>query len=1029
MSSICAAGSLTALSVVGLALARPGERDDDEGEGNSAASIRTRAPADMATMVHYPFARDSPAFTFSIAHQPQWLPNEEDDGQHLADLTVEHKRRSTTSKGGTTGGGSESERGSGTPSSWRRRLSSNMSSTLTTSRDSSRAPTPRPASAAFSYANSTGSAGVSYSGSTTPVFTHQSRPPNKLVKRTSSAHSTQGSPHDSVSASRLPVLRRPATSHQRSATLQETYSNLCQDSRDSSPWRHYFTPRVAAADAASRRGSTSIPNPIKRVYPDRKHIPTLVLAKELVRPAVVELDISEREEDFPMVASTASSPFPSYIPRFEESAASRRSFSISDLLAHRPQPLRTRSSPVTGRRWSSRSLRTARPKVVLAPQESMGTNHSKPAGHEFERPTKRQSIVNPRDSPRSKSRSSTDKTLLLNTEVNLNLETQPLRFEAGILRTSEPTSRAQMPSHEPQLLSATTLPATSLEQARLSLNSDIASISADSDSDAQSLGDNSTDCQSDYVHDPFPTRTTRSSSGRRGPHIETIFDESPPSFSSGRSTKLKDFLSDAQFSGGSSGDRYRHSTIEEEDSVVSTPVRSSRNRSVDSTPSARPGASYIFSSSPPSMNIMANPDDIDWDTPEDSGSDRGLGIRSRDLPSTANGVSTESSLPFRFGPKLQPPYPRSVGSTPHRKGVFPIDKANLFDWAEQQPSPSHTSNSPPRPRTVHGKKDQDNRWSRPAGRRGPSAGMHARSHSVPVVPDLVGKRDTVAANKFGTWGVGSKAVTEDWNEDFDFDDPPPMVQTNLSMDEKRIDSGHEMFVPRSIREQQENVVANIGLLREWGLLIEELKELRMRAVGLDMMIGPYQQAWREVDAMIELADQESEEHTLEPRGTPPSSPGFDLSDFEEQSPPRHSPARLLERVPSSPDFSPSAEAPTTPQNTTRVTRPRKDSELVAQTVIAALQTRRDTADPTIAQPAGPSRKVPFDTATLRHIVPYVNGLKRRVKDALRETEGLYSSPRRSSSPVPSMYTGENLAGAPAFRSIFNEPQDGITTRR
>jgi hypothetical protein len=196
-----------------------------------------------------------------------------------------------------------------------------------------------------------------------------------------------------------------------------------------------------------------------------------------------------------------------------------------------------------------------------------------------------------------------------------------------------------------------------------------------------------------------------------------------------------------------------------------------------------------------------------------------------------------------------------------------------------------------------------------------------------------------------------------------------------------------------------------------------------------MLTGPYQQAWREVDAMIELADQESEEHTLEPRGTPPSSPGFDYGAFEDLTPPRQSPVRLSEYAPSLPDFSPTTKQPSTPQTNAVVTRPRKDSELVAQSVIAALQSKRDTADSTAVQPVGASKKVPFDTATLRHIVPYVNGLKRRVKDALRETEGLYSSPHRRPSPVPSTHHREKQAGAPAFRSIFNEPQDDITTRR
>jgi hypothetical protein len=310
-----------------------------------------------------------------------------------------------------------------------------------------------------------------------------------------------------------------------------------------------------------------------------------------------------------------------------------------------------------------------------------------------------------------------------------------------------------------------------------------------------------------------------------------------------------------------------------------------------------------------------------------------------------------------------------------------------------------------------------------------------------VAPDVDNKRSNLIANKFGTWGVGSKGVTEDWDEDFDFTQPDAIATNNddSTSGGKRIDSGRDFDVPQMVKASQENVVANIGLLREWGLLIEELKELRIRAVALDMLNGPHAQAWREVDAMVELADQESEEQTLEPRRSPPSSPGFDFDAFEDTgaavrpSSRRPSIITLSEPVlpvPGTPtDISKSNSRQNTPS------RPRKDSELVAQSVIAALQGKRsNVADPGSLAPAGRTKKVPFDTATLRHIVPYVNALKRKVKDALRETEGLYTTPqRRRGSPPPSVDRQSFSGGAPPFRSIFNDftyddgPKDTITT--
>lgn len=304
------------------------------------------------------------------------------------------------------------------------------------------------------------------------------------------------------------------------------------------------------------------------------------------------------------------------------------------------------------------------------------------------------------------------------------------------------------------------------------------------------------------------------------------------------------------------------------------------------------------------------------------------------------------------------------------------------------------------------------------------------------MPDADGKR-SVVANKFGTWGVGSKGVTEDWNEDFDFDEPPLPVPEAIH--EKRIDSGREiMLVPKSIREQQENVVANISLLREWGLLIEELKDLRIRAVALDMLHGPYAHAWQEVDAMIELADQESEEDTLQPRCSPPSSPGFDFGAFEEPMPgivntsrsSGESVMRLAEPVFAEENDLLTIARGASPQPglpaSAFTPRPRKDSEAVARSVIEALQSKRSVSDPTALKAAPIAKKVPFDTATLRHIVPYVNSLKRKIKDALRETEGLYSSPRRRSSPDDIQDQATDV-DEPAFRSIFNGPQPDSPT--
>ncbi|KAG9550081.1 hypothetical protein KCU97_g20014, partial [Aureobasidium melanogenum] len=316
----------------------------------------------------------------------------------------------------------------------------------------------------------------------------------------------------------------------------------------------------------------------------------------------------------------------------------------------------------------------------------------------------------------------------------------------------------------------------------------------------------------------------------------------------------------------------------------------------------------------------------------------------------------------------------SANTTPQRPTIRSTDRdtrSSIFDWSEQQPIEKSPNNrSPPRPKTVHGKKDAETRGS-----------------SVPVAQEGDGKRS--GTNKFGTWGIGSKGVTEDWNEDFDFED-------ENAPEEKRLDSGVSMFVPKSIRDQQTNVLANIGLLRDWGLLIEELKELKMRAVMLEVLDGDNEKMWSEVDAMIDLADQESDEQTLAPRFSPSSSPSFNYDAFDDPLPAtEHLMPPPLFGLPESPadgefDFY-SEEATVSPSRTdngifiTPATpgRPRKNSEAVARSVIEALQQKR--LSNAGLNPEGRD-KVHFDTATLKRIIPYVQELRDRVKKVIRDAE-------------------------------------------
>lgn len=589
-----------------------------------------------------------------------------------------------------------------------------------------------------------------------------------------------------------------------------------------------------------------------------------------------------------------------------------------------------------------------------------------------------------------------------------------------------------------------------------------------------SSSEDDSDLRSDTLYDSLQTRTTRSTSGAPKPSIDTIFDEPPArSVDEPFSGNARDFSFTTGFAEGA--DNTAHDIIMEEDEVPSnansahaTPSRSNAVN-MSQPPFDRATAGYDTPSSsevprdaePPSWRIPSHDDDTEWSVNEEEPA-----WSDDESPPAFQQVATPVAMRRSSAFLVSSTTPPNGLAVPSAESQEKDRRSSIFDWSEQQANdktPSNQNHSPPRPKTVHGKKDTDGRGSRPVGRRAPS-GVHARSQSVPVVPELNGKREVVA-NKFGTWGVGSKLVTEDWDEDFDFDEPEAATASRQQEnDEGRLDSGVAMVVPKSIRDQQRHVIAHIGLLREWGLLIEELKELRARASSLLIVEGPYNNTFREVDAMIALADQEVDEPPIATDSDPSSSPGFDLDTSEdtpssngknnrirrssglwvdndireERSPssaaagrharksvlppnddifssnPPETPTRL--QPPDSPHLQKVVEDPTTnnplasetspapvshrspPITTPRVGRPRHDSEAMAQSVIKALQQRSSSTGPIQPQPVSRGDKLHFDTATLKHIVPHVHTLMRRVKESIREAEGLASSPGSSPNP-------------------------------
>ncbi|KAF1972945.1 hypothetical protein BU23DRAFT_568772 [Bimuria novae-zelandiae CBS 107.79] len=990
--------------------------------------------------------------------------------------------------------------------SWIKRLS-----TISNSQPSSRDTSPGPLSPSVSCSN--GSMAFSHDGSTAPMLPGERPPaplpPNKLVKRSSSVHTSRDNPAQHA-ASRLPSFRRPATSHQRSATLQYqtallemTVENPSSDEQPLQPstdseveYTQYFTTRVKKESTLSKRKGALSSNAraVKRIVPDVKlHRPTLLLARSISPGAashVVEDSESEDGESLhfvsrpgtPFSLAAAATDSDSHQPsdsqhdrsstdHADTAARARRSFSISNLLSPGSNAKKLRTTELPGAKLVRR---ISQRRVSSDPLATMEKTRSSTAHGESEAASGRRALTGPALARREISTSSGPAysgTPLLGALVTPS-SSSPL--SAPLHRAAGPTDHvpASMPAsdvkHSPAANNHQPPPSPTVAQTavRLSRNSmapsEQASTLVGSDNDARGAGtgdEDEIDVQSETVFDSLRTGGARSTSGARGPRIETIFDESPPS--KVKVTALRDLLPKGTFREQALDAAPGQQSIAEEEESLSTPIRTivpDRSIRGDSPTYSRgtPTPRYpdLLPSSPPDMPKPLNLGTLEWDSRvEDDGSSSGWSIDDDDedswgdlpprLPATL--LATPVSL-RRRSPQLFTSRSSSKPATPQHLNLDNGDRdarSSIFDWSEQKPADKSSGNrTPPRPSTVHGKKDADRRGSRAVGRRVPS-GLHARSQSVPVVPDATGKRSTVVTNKFGTWGVGSKGVTEDWNDDFDFED----VADEASVQSPRVDSGMAMVVPDHIQEQQNNVLANIGLLREWGLLIEELKEQRVRAAYLGILDGSHATMWEEVDAMIDLADQEAE-HEGVPGLSPPSSPGFDEVAFDDvsrtspmpngaemhrsglasdalgkqdtssKSPSNHvkrktilPPNHQIFGPQSSPIHSKSRyETHSTYADTPVPTgRPRKDSEAKARSIIEALQKRRSTHEPlTEIESPSPSKKVPFDTATLRRIVPHVSGLNRKVKEALREAEGLYSTP--STSP--------NHEAGPPFSKIF-----------
>lgn len=357
-----------------------------------------------------------------------------------------------------------------------------------------------------------------------------------------------------------------------------------------------------------------------------------------------------------------------------------------------------------------------------------------------------------------------------------------------------------------------------------------------------------------------------------------------------------------------------------------------------------------------------------------------------DSPSTDPMPSPD--LPQYSPVRLSPPPPGAYPhSTPHHRqdldNTHEEKRMSIFDWSEQQRSDRDSLyGSSPRPRTVHCKQSNDPRGGRPTGRRAPNP-LHFRSQSVPAAKESYMDSDPAyPPAKFGTWRLGNKGVSEEWTDDFEFDeDDYDVLQTSEQ-------SATGMKVPQAIIDRQASVHGQFGQVQEFMLLVQELKRLRHQGSMLGVIEGAPHQLWEDAESIINLAtlNEDDDDDDL----MPPQSPGFpgSFDDFEEESSlafrSRQNVMPSLEDVTKVVPATTSISSPASPP----IGRPRGESLAQTKQFLQTIhQNRTGTEASSLDDRSHPS-KLPFDTQDLRDLVTRTGVVTRALKDVVRKAEGV-----------------------------------------
>jgi Septation protein etd1 len=936
-----------------------------------------------------------------------------------------------------------------------------------------------------------------------PVSTPAQLPPNKLVKRATSRRGDNGPLTRSGSKSQTPTLRRPATSHQRSVTLQQQFRDdskkdsvlqtpasqprTTPSSKFGTPerisWRPFFESRPTKLTKERLSGKSSdgsvqnFQSTSKRVIPDETTRPTLV------KPAVINI-----------MKSNGTAYYDEDGLRFDDNAVEDLVNGDADILplTELPQESQRRarrslsmnfSSPTSwisrsgslrgnkrntegrggGKRYSSAPVSTM-PGRSIVTAHGAGSNKPRPIMDPTvfqKQPLSPADVSSPNDpftssfQARTRNTSSPLPPLSRLSSFNVDLARLGLSSSSSSAPRRSPTSPSLQPNTTDTSVPSTghvspnpsNLASHTSKPSRKSQVTDHTFVGSDNDGKGFTSGDDEDlDFQSETVFDSLRSGATGSIRSRNTP-LDSMFDESPPSVNGNAKNKrlsIHEMLGNSGFSEG-------HNRIIEEDEGMSTPVKGPRFSQEEGfeTP-GRPGTmeSDRFPSSPLSFSLATKDfgrlslddeeDDEDW-----TRDDENMAISNQLSPPSSSVNSRRVNSSFRAVLADVTHNASTNGNSAPSTERPERPKSNLFDWSEPSSAEKldYMGNSP-RPKTAHAKQIADGRGGRAIGRRGPTA-LHIRSQSVPVVPDIASQREhSKLTPKFGTWGLGTKGVSEDWDNDFEFGG------TSFdNADERDINmESSGMLVPKAIQASQANVVGHVGQIREVCLLVEDLKRLRLLAKEKGLLEESSAPLWKEAEGIIALAVPDEEDLTLSPLHSP-SSIIFDREpaddDDEDDGPDMgelvrpEAPFELLNRhgrptgfvydsgtvrrrsvfSPDDDIFGAGLNSPPSrdhlrpPPISPRPSSIRSASD-VARSVMETMHQHRATSDPLLKEMAAQSsNKMPFDTTSLRDLVHRASVLSRTLADLIRKSDGRSPSPEAA----------PRCESSPAFTRVFTDP--------